>query len=211
MTCYKKQLSFYVLDSPEQEELHQALKQLEEDMGIKSLAGMLYALLSELIENAVRANLKRIYFHHKQIELTEDEGYNEILEEFRSSYDEIYRSEAHRESLREQSLSISVTIDLTEERLTIYVVNNSRLLEQEEARIREKLSRAMQADNLLEYAGEEQDTTEGMGLGFAIVVLLIKHLGFKPEYFRIYSADNKTIARLELPLSNEASLDRGTA
>lgn len=34
-----------------------------------------------------------------------------------------------------------------------------------------------------------------------MIVLLIRDLGFDPQYFRVYKTEDKTVARLEFPLS----------
>ena len=63
----------------------------------------------------------------------------------------------------------------------------------------------MQSKNLIQYSKflGGQDETEGKGFGLAMIVLLIKHLGFDPGNFRIYTKDSRTVARLEFPLTSD--------
>ena len=198
---FVRTLNLYLLDNKKQEQLEKILQELEDSLGLNSIGGVLYTLLSELIDNAVRANLKRVFFSNEGYNLEDEASYERGLKIFKSHYKEIYRNPDYQKALEEQNLSIKVDVNLEPERLLIFIENPSILLDQEEERIREKLALAMQTGNLYEYSTLYEDETEGRGLGFAIVVVLIKHLGFNPDNFRIFIENNHTIARLEFPLS----------
>ena len=55
--------------------------------------------------------------------------------------------------------------------------------------------------DILEFSVQFADETEGKGLGLAMIVLLIKDLGFDSSFFRVYKKPDRTVARLEFPLS----------
>ena len=59
----------------------------------------------------------------------------------------------------------------------------------------------MGVKDLVEFSVHYGDESEGNGLGLAMVVLLIKDMGFDPGFFRVYHNEGQTTARLEFPLS----------
>ena len=201
-----RKITLRILDESGQKQLRDALIRLEKSINKKALADALYSLLTELISNAVRANLKRAFFVKNKYSLNDPESYHKGLEEFKLYYKRINeKSREYHQSLEDLQLTISINIELDSDCLLIHIENNTILLEQEEKRIRQKLAYAMQSKNLIQYSNllGGQDETEGKGFGLAMIVLLIKHLGFDPNNFRVYTRDSRTIARLELPLSSD--------
>ena len=71
------------------------------------------------------------------------------------------------------------------------------------------LAAAMGVKDLVEFSVHYGDESEGNGLGLAMVVLLIKDMGFDPGFFRVYLNDGYTTARLEFPLSADYTPLRG--
>ncbi len=201
-TSGKKSISLQMIDDDVEEELRTALFELEDMLHIEGIALTLFNVVMELVNNAVKANLKRVFFEKNGYSLTDPEGYAEGLAAFTRNYTQT-QTEEYRLALRDLKLTVSIDMDLDLERLLIHVENNARLLREEEKRIRTKLANAMEGiKDIMDFYLHFGDETEGKGLGLAMVVLLIKDLGFDPRNFRVYHTDNGTVARLEFPLSS---------
>jgi len=196
----KQTISVRVLDESARDELQRAFDRLEAELGIEWLAATLTTAILELIENAVKANLKRVFFQVHNYRLDDPDSYAAGIRHFKQEFPSVSKDD-YRKSLEDLNLMVSVEVDLDQDRLLVFVENNTLLLTAEEERIRRQLARAMKAPDLLEFSVQYGDETEGSGLGLAMIVFLIRTLGFKPELFRIYNQVDRTMARLEFPLN----------
>lgn len=196
----KQSIHIRVLNEDAKTKLREAFDALERKLGIDSLAITLFYVVMELVGNAVKANLKRVFFRKHGYNLEDPEQYRLHLDEFKHYYNGVPEEE-YAAALRELGLSVSIDIDLDHQRLLIFVENNAVLLPEEEKRVRSKLASTREMKDILEFSVQFADETEGKGLGLAMIVLLIKDLGFDASFFRLYKKDDRTIARLEFPLS----------
>lgn len=85
--------------------------------------------------------------------------------------------------------------------IRIEVVNNAPITEQEEKSLREKLEKGMRYNDIAQFYLDNEDNTEGAGLGLALILIMLKGEGIDPSYFRIIIQEDVTIARLEIPLT----------
>ncbi len=198
-----KKISLRTLDESEENEIREFLDELEQNLELDSLSHILHSLLHELITNGVKANLKRAFFQEHEYDPDDPESYIRGVREFKDNYLELADKSIHRRALKNLDLNTTIEFHMDEDRLLIQVENNVLMLPEEERRIRDKLNKAMGTRDLVEYAKDYEDETEGKGLGLAMIILLIKFLGFSPEHFRVYSHEGGTIARLEFPLNKD--------
>ncbi len=198
----KKHVSILVLDSFVRDLLKDWSHGVEEHLHIEGLAHTLHFVLMELVGNAVKANLKRIYFEKNGYDLSDPSSYRPGIEAFMRDYNSIDEEE-YREAMEEMEFNVDVRIDLNEDRLLVFVENSSILLEEEERRIRSKLASTSDIKNIVEFSLHYGDETEGRGLGLAMIVLLMKDLGFDPGNFRVYRNGERTVARIEFPLNKD--------
>ena len=87
--------------------------------------------------------------------------------------------------------------------LRIEVINNTPIPKIDENRLRKKFAAAMKYESISDYYMENADHSEGEGLGIALIIILLKNQGLNPEYLRIGSKGDRTIARVEIPFSND--------
>ena len=200
---HKEKITLRILNEENQNQLHDILKNIEGDLRIDTIGDILYSLLNELITNAVKANMKRAYFAKNGYSYNDAESYKEGSERFKHIFTMLYKDAKYYRALEELDLSISVEIDVDQDRLLIYVENNVVLMPEEEKRIREKLASAMNVNDLVQFSVLYGDDMEGEGLGLAMVVQLIKYIGFDPEHFRVYRKGKRTVARVEFPLNKD--------
>jgi len=212
----KKEYEFEILDDNFKDELRTFFKQLEEELQKPNFGDFVFQIIYELINNAIKSNLKRIFFIKNNYSFENTEEYSKGLEEFKKYYQHLFKNQNlhnHRdlikkeewiEELKDLGLKVHLTVDIDTKRILIYVINNTRILPEEEKRLRKSLSIAMHSKDLIDFMIHYgQINEEGEGLGLPLVVLLIKEAGFKPEYFRVFKDDQNTIARIEFPLSSE--------
>lgn len=199
MEIDKRHMSFRILDDPTRDRLQDELQSLESKLEIEGIGNTLFSVVMELVGNAVKANVKRAYFTRLGLNLEDKAEYEKGLTKFGEDYPNIDK-EQYRLALEELDLKVDLDIDLDHNRLLIFVQNNTLLLKDEEKRIRAKLAGAMDVKDVMEFYMHYGDDTEGRGLGLAMTVLLIKDLGFNPDYFRVYHEGGRTIARIEFPL-----------
>ena len=82
-------------------------------------------------------------------------------------------------------------------------INNTPIPKIDEKRMRKKLSIAMKYNSLADYYMDNADNVEGAGMGLAMIIILLTNQGIDPQYLRIGTNKNETIARLEIPFSDK--------
>lgn len=187
------------LDNKSRESIHEFFLGLEKRFSKEGLGDTIYNVVQELVTNAVKANLKRTFFQSHGFVFDGGESYAAGLSKFKESLNTISQ-EKWKEAAHELGFKVTVEIDVDEERVLIFVENNAVMIPEEELRLRARLARAMKVRNLIRFSEQYGDDTEGEGLGLALVIMLIKDAGFDPDYFRVFTRDNSTVARLEFPL-----------
>ena len=190
------------LDSPSRDSIHQFCLNLEKRFEKEGMGDTIYNVVQELINNAVKANLKRSFFNANDYSFEDERSYAAGLAAFKRSLRTISEEE-WKKAVRDLGLRVTVEVDADEERILIYVENNAIMIPEEERRLRSHLARAMEVRNLLQFSEAYGDDTEGAGLGLALVIMLIKDMGFDPDYFRVFTSGVSTVARLEFPLKKD--------
>ncbi|MCE9597940.1 MAG: hypothetical protein K8S54_08225 [Spirochaetia bacterium] len=188
------------IDQDARHRLRTVFEELETSLKIDGIGVVLTTAVLELVENAVKANLKRAFFMRMGFSFDDAASYSEGIQQFVKSYGDIQQGQ-YSEALSQLDLQVSVQVDYDDNRLLVFVENNAVLLSQEERRIRNQLGAAMTSDKLAEFYVQYGDETEGSGLGLAMIVILIRNLGFQAENFRVFQREGRTVARLEFPLN----------
>ncbi|MCS7204145.1 MAG: histidine kinase [Leptospiraceae bacterium] len=178
--------------------LETILKKTEHERYIHSL----YTILKELVINGCKANQKRIFFEERGYDINNSEHYAIGIEEYKKSFSEEMAIEYGKKS-KEKGLYVLMDFEFDEDGIRIEVINNSTISPQEERLMREKLKKAMGYNDLAEFYMDQamSGEAEGAGLGLALVIILLKGEGIDPNYFRIIIEKDKTIARLEIPFT----------
>ncbi|MCB1307527.1 MAG: hypothetical protein KDK30_05075 [Leptospiraceae bacterium] len=172
--------------------------------GRSDLIGPVYAAVRELVQNAIKANMKRILFQELRVDPANLADYNHGME--------VFRQRLIRSQLREleprvvaENLHFKVSFVSRKDVLIIEVINRFGLYNAEENRIREKFVQAQDFDNLFDFYLQFGDAIEGAGMGIAMIVILLKQAGLDPRCFSIFMGKDPecTIARLLIPFSSD--------
>ena len=166
------------------------------------LSDIVYPAVKELVINATKANMKRIFFIKQGIDPLNADEYDTGMSEFKAVLTESMIQE-HRKDIIKNDFKITITFYYNKNVMNIKVKNNFPLLPREEERIREKFEQAQSFTSLLDFYMSHGDETEGAGLGITMVGILLDESGIDRHGFTVFVKPgyDETAARLEIPLN----------
>ncbi len=187
-----------------EDHIKHALDGILEKTKHERLIHMLYTILKELVINGCKANQKRIFFEERGLDILNPGHYRTGNEDYKASFSEQMSLEY---GLKARAKGYYCLIDFTfdETGLTMEVVNNTAIAQQEEQSMREKLKRAMGYNDIAEFYMDQANMgeSEGAGLGLALIIILLKGEGIDPKFFRVIIEQDRTVARVEIPFSEK--------
>ncbi|HOD14011.1 MAG: HDOD domain-containing protein [Spirochaetes bacterium] len=156
-------------------------------------------VIKELVNNAIKANLKRLYFTVKKLDINKTEDYRQGMETFK---EETYEGdEDYMSMLADSPLVVRVAFKTSGEYLYINVINNVPILDTELSKINARIKKAYKYNDISEAFDEVLDDSEGAGLGLIMAMMIFKNMGMSPESFRIYRKKDLTISAIAIPLA----------
>jgi HD-like signal output (HDOD) protein len=160
--------------------------------------GKFYYILRELVENAERANAKRIYAERKSLNLSRLSD-SPQLKDFITSYKE--ELTCYRDDLKRKKLFIRIELKVRNNNIIIRVTNNSEISDTEKKRIEQRINKSFQISNMREAARYLRDKKESSGLGIISVILALKHIGGSVDSIQFYThLSGHTIVQINLPV-----------
>lgn len=200
----KIKFSLYLVSREDRERLRELVEKIEKLSEKKGIADKLEIIISELINNAVKANLKRLYFQSKGFCMDSQENYDLGLKSFRLNYGHLNFMH-YEKAMKLLGLEISVEVDMSDKSTIIFVKNKNTMSDLEEKCLRERLKKIMQelpdqAHDLYMHYGDEM---EGNSLGLAMAIDLFQSMGYNPSLLRVYNKGDYTIARIKMPLVSD--------
>ena len=153
--------------------------------------------IQELVVNAKKANTKRVYFIDRGLDLNDHDDYSQGMASFKD--DTLNNINYYLELQRQQGLYIKLILHLKNNRITIEVRNNSTITLGEFHRIKQRLTKAKEYDDMEEALIHMLDDSEGAGLGLVMLVIMLKKLGMGSDAFDILKTERETIARIVIP------------
>lgn len=161
--------------------------------------------IGELLSNSKKANIKRVYFKEKNLDINNRDDYAKGMETFKE--DTMANLNYYLTQQKKAGLYIKLLLQLKNDGIVIQIINNAILCEDERERIQKKLDSVKQYNNPDDVYKNVLDQTEGAGLGIIIIVLMLQKIGLSKENFKIYSTDKETITNIELPLNEKIQSD----
>ncbi|MBN2079889.1 MAG: HDOD domain-containing protein [Spirochaetes bacterium] len=164
-------------------------------------------IVKELIHNAVKANLKRLYFRLRDLDITRTEDYRAGMETFKQ---ETFNGEGNEYigMLGRSGMAVRVSFKTTDDYLYVSVINNVPILDAELSKINARIKKAYRYRDITEAFDEVLDESEGAGLGLIMALMIFKNIGMPPGSFRIYRKDDLTIAAIAIPRIMERTRSR---
>ncbi|MCE9499526.1 MAG: hypothetical protein K8R21_03345 [Leptospira sp.] len=166
------------------------------------LQSSLYSMLKELAINATKANAKKIFFHENGIESDNSSRFVECIRKFKENLNEEW-IRVYGEKAKAMMFFVCIVIEHDANGLIIKVKNTSEISQSDENRLREKLRKGLDYKNMSEYYIENMDQTEGEGIGLVLNLFLMRGENLDPGLFRIGNVNGCTVARMEIPFTND--------
>lgn len=179
------------------------LMEILRSRGCEDLLIPLYTCQMELLNNALKANYKSIYFEDYDPSKKGSIDYPTALKLFKL---EIGRKEHILQRLADsRKLSADVVYRLIDDTLQITVENRLEMTPDEYRNITRKFENAQSCRSLTEYfiLNEHDPFREGAGLGLVLVMMILKSLGMSSSALSIRSADGLTSASIIVPLNEQ--------
>lgn len=166
----------------------------------EDLSSLLLSTFHELIQNAFKAGLKRLLLKERRLNPLDPVEYQIGLQELQSSLP-ARKVRRRAGALVAEGIYFTVTLRCHPGRLEAWVGNLFPLLPEEERRIRQKFNLARESDSLYDFFLRHGDSTEGSGMGIAMVEILLMESGFQRRNLTVYTAPSgkTTVAHLVLP------------
>ncbi|MCB1192560.1 MAG: histidine kinase [Leptospiraceae bacterium] len=159
---------------------------------------VLYTITKELAINGVKANQKRIFFEEEGLSILNEDDYSTGMDRYKSKFSDRMVDEYGVKS-QQKGIYVQINFFYHKKGMYVEVMNNTPVIKKEEARLREKMKKAMGYNDIAEFYIDNMDNTEGAGLGIALTVILLKNENIDPNLFRIITKPDMTIARVEIP------------
>lgn len=185
----------YTLTPEQKDRFLKILRIFLEECHQEYLFNYLSYCLFELLDNASKANAKRIYFREHNLNINDENDYNSGMKDFKETLDE---NALHYESeLEAGKLKVHLLLS-ADDVISITVANNTKITENEYKRIKEKIEKT-KVYNTMADAINDIDQTEGSGLGIITVLIMLKKLGLASDHLKFKTTDDETIASIEIP------------
>lgn len=185
----------YTLTPDQKARFQDILNIFLEECDQKHLFNYLSYCLFELLDNASKANAKRIYFKEHNLNINDEADYKNGMKEFKNTLDE--NALHYQEELKAGKLKVHLLLT-ADDVITITVANNTKITDLEYLRIKEKIEKT-KIYNTMADAINDIDQTEGSGLGIITVLIMLKKLGLAADHLKFKTTDSETVATIEIP------------
>jgi putative nucleotidyltransferase with HDIG domain len=177
------------------------LKMFLSGIGKERIHEHLSYCLRELIDNAVRANNKRLFFQEEHLDIQNPADYETGLPRFHDAMAIQGQLERYAELSKAQGRFVEVKFSVEPPVFNVMVSNNSVLLENEKKRIRSKISTAKLYESLDQVFDDIEDDSESAGFGLVMLIIILRKIGVPDRNFHFMQDENATRFLISIPLS----------
>ncbi|HVO38006.1 MAG TPA: HDOD domain-containing protein [Spirochaetia bacterium] len=180
--------------------LENALETFLVELGQERLQEVLSYCVKELALNAEKANVKRIYFDERSLDLSRRDDYERGMRGFPEEMS--HNLEHYLAKLAERRMAVDVTFRATEEDLILSVGNDAALVPLELERIRDRIARARTFHSFTDALESSVDRSEGAGLGIMILLQFLTSIGLDEKAFSVKAEGGRTVASIVIPVAD---------
>lgn len=192
-----------VLSQDEKEKFKERLRLFLKSCNQENLYNYLSYCLLELLDNANRANVKRIYFQKNNLDITDISDYKKGMKDFKKIISDSENDFSN--DLKASELVVKLTLSANDD-ILMQVANNTKITEIELDRLNEKIDKTKQY-NTIQDAVNDIDQTEGCGLGIISIILMLKNITKKAQCLFFNLTDSSTVATIQVPVNNFTQLE----
>ena len=185
----------YTLTLEQKQRFQNILNVFLEECNESYLFNCLSYCLFELLDNASKANAKRIYFKEQKLNINDAGDYANGMRNFKSNLSD--NTQHYKDELEAGMLQVHLQLSANDV-ITLSVSNNTKITDAEKKRIEEKISKTQNYENVAD-AFADIDQTEGSGLGIITIVIMLRKLGLSMECLKFSTTDEETIAEIVIP------------
>lgn len=190
-------IQFYYAQPEVESLLIKILHRHLEKFDILYIKDMLLTVVKELVNNAVKANIKRIYFKERNLDINNIGNYREGMETFK---DDTYGAQIPDfDKLAASKMVVRVSFLSRNDNILVHVINNSPILDEELKKIDARIKKAYKYTDISEAFDDVLDDSEGAGLGLIMALMLFKNAGLPAESFRVMRREKLTLATITIP------------
>lgn len=197
-------ITTYTLPHEMEEYISEVIRAFLDDLNQSHMTDSIVYCVQELINNAKKANTKRVYFKERNLDLNNPADYEKGMQDFK--LDTIGNINHFLRLQKENGLYVKVLLQAKNNRIRIEIKNNCELTVEEYKRIHDKITRSMLYSEVEEGISQFLDDTEGAGLGLAILMLVLRRIGLTEDNYQVLCENGETITRVILPF-NEKSIN----
>ena len=151
--------------------------------------------LFELLDNASKANAKRIYFKEQNLDIDNQTDYASGMKNFKSNLSD--NKQHYKDELESGLLQVHLQLSANDV-ISLSVSNNTKITENEYKRIQDKIDKTKNYDNVAD-AFADIDQTEGSGLGIITIVIMLRKLGLTMDCLKFSTTEEETVASIVIP------------
>lgn len=194
-------ITTYTLPHEMEQYIGDVLKSFLLQLNQRQMIETLSYCIKELVNNAKKANTKRVYFIDKGLDINNRADYGIGMKTFKK--DTLNNINYYLDQQRKLGLYIKVSFQTRNNKIKIDIRNKAALTVFEYKRIHDKITRAQMYKSVAEGMSQLLDDSEGAGLGLVIMILVLKNIGLTEENFQVTSENGETMTRLILPFNEK--------
>ena len=193
----RKPVNFYcyTLTLDQKQRFQNILNVFLEECDESYLFNCLSYCLFELLDNASKANAKRIYFKEQKLNINDAGDYASGMKNFKNNLSD--NTQHYKDELEAGMLQVHLQLSANDV-ISLSVSNNTKITEAEKKRIEDKISKTQNYENVAD-AFSDIDQTEGSGLGIITIVIMLRKLGLSMDCLKFSTTDEETIAEIVIP------------
>jgi hypothetical protein len=168
-----------------------------EELDLFECEEMIIYAIRELAANANKANMKRLYFIEKDLDINNSQHYETGMASFKETFIDLDR---YTDKLSDQGLYVKFCFHVKDDNFTITIMNNTLLSREEKARINDKIQKAWNFTSMADAMSHILDGTEGAGLGIVSIIMMLRNIGISDKRaLRIRKTPSETHSVVRIP------------
>ena len=162
----------------------------------EKLHNLLCLSMEEIISNCVKANIKRAYFIHNELDINVHEQYELGMKDFREMCVSQVKNLELIKCAQDLGFYVKICYAIENNTFIITIRNNAIISKEELNRIRNKIE--ISKNKTSEDIFMNVDMTEGCGLGIIMIKKIMEQISNLENSFSIYADEKDTITELRI-------------